>query len=51
MVNIGNSKPAQLLDFIRAIEECVGIEAIKNLMPMQPGDVPSTWADTSLLRI
>ena len=49
VVNIGNSKPAQLLDFIVAIEKSIGIEALKNLMPMQPGDVPATWADTSLL--
>ena len=49
VVNIGNSKPAQLLDFISAIEESVGIEATKNLMPLQAGDVPATWADTSLL--
>ena len=49
VVNIGNSKPAQLLDFIAAIEKSVGIEALKNFMPMQAGDVPATWADTSLL--
>ena len=49
VVNIGNSQPSQLLDFIIAIEKSVGIEAIKNFMPMQAGDVPATWADTSLL--
>ena len=49
VVNIGNSKPAQLVDFIAAIEESIGIEALKNFMPMQAGDVPATWADTSLL--
>jgi len=49
VVNIGNSKPAQLLDFINAIEKSIGIKALKNLMPMQAGDVPATWADTSLL--
>lgn len=49
VVNIGNSKPAQLLDFIAAIEDSVGVKAVKNLMPMQAGDVPATWADTSLL--
>ena len=49
IVNIGNAKPYQLLDFILAIEESLGIEAVKNLMPMQAGDVPATWADTSLL--
>ena len=50
VVNIGNSKPTQLLDFITAIEECIGINAIKNNMPMQAGDVPATWADTALLK-
>jgi UDP-glucuronate 4-epimerase len=49
VVNIGNSKPAQLLDFITAIENSLGIKAVKNFMPMQAGDVPATWADTSLL--
>ena len=49
VVNIGNSKPAQLVDFIAAFEKSIGIEALKNFMPMQAGDVPATWADTSLL--
>lgn len=49
VVNIGNSNPISLLDFIEAIEKAVGIKATKNMMPMQPGDVPSTWADTTLL--
>ena len=49
VVNIGNSQPSSLLDFITAIEESVEIEAIKNLLPMQAGDVPATWADTTLL--
>lgn len=49
VVNIGNSQPAQLLDFIDAIEKVIGIKAIKNFMPMQAGDVSVTWADTSLL--
>jgi UDP-glucuronate 4-epimerase len=49
VVNIGNSQPSQLLNFIIAIEKSVGIEAVKNFMPMQAGDVPATWADTSLL--
>ena len=51
LVNIGNSQPEQLTDFIRAIEKSLGIEAEKNFMPMQPGDVPATWADTSLLEL
>jgi UDP-glucuronate 4-epimerase len=49
VVNIGNSQPHQLLDFILAIEDTIGIQAAKNLMPMQAGDVPATWADTTLL--
>ncbi|MDA7592278.1 GDP-mannose 4,6-dehydratase [Rhodobacteraceae bacterium] len=49
LVNIGNSQPEQLSDFIRALEKSLGIEAEKNFMPMQPGDVPATWADTRLL--
>ena len=49
VVNIGNSKPVQLLSFISAIEKSIGIETMKNLQPMQAGDVPATWADTSLL--
>lgn len=48
-VNIGNSKPVQLIEFINEIERSAGIKAIMNLMPMQDGDVPVTWADTSLL--
>lgn len=50
IVNIGNSKPEQLGEMIAAIEEALGIEAQRNLMPMQPGDVPATWADAELLR-
>lgn len=50
VVNIGNGSPVALLDFIAAIESAVGKPAIRNLMPMQPGDVPATWADTTLLR-
>ena len=49
VVNIGNSQPSKLLDFIEAIEEAIGIEAVKNFIPMQAGDVPATWADTTLL--
>lgn len=49
VVNIGNSAPVQLTDFIAAIEAATGRVAQRNLMPMQAGDVPATWADTSLL--
>ena len=45
--NIGNGSPVKLMDFIEAIEETLGKKAKKNLLPMQPGDVPSTWADTT----
>lgn len=49
IVNIGNNDKVRLLDFIEAIEASLGIEAIRNYMPMQAGDVPATWADASLL--
>jgi UDP-glucuronate 4-epimerase len=47
--NIGNSQPEQLLDFIGFIEEAIGKQAIKQLLPMQAGDVKATYADTSAL--
>ena len=50
IVNIGNSDKVRLMDFITAIEEECGREAIKNFMPMQKGDVPATWADATLLK-
>ena len=43
--NIGNGSPVKLLDFINAIETSLGIEAKKNMLPMQPGDVHATWAE------
>ena len=43
--NIGNNRPVKLLDFIEALENNLGKKAIKNFMPMQPGDVPATFAD------
>ncbi|HWL58654.1 MAG TPA: SDR family NAD(P)-dependent oxidoreductase [Paracoccus sp. (in: a-proteobacteria)] len=49
-VNIGNGAPVELVDFIAAIEAATGKQAIRQLLPMQPGDVPATWADTTLLR-
>ncbi|MGB0867939.1 MAG: NAD-dependent epimerase/dehydratase family protein, partial [Granulosicoccaceae bacterium] len=45
--NIGNNAPVQLLDFIKAIENSIGKEAKKNMMPLQMGDVLTTWADTN----
>ncbi len=50
VVNIGNSQKVRLLDMIAAIEDCLGKEAIRNYMDMQPGDVPATWADAGLLQ-
>jgi UDP-glucuronate 4-epimerase len=43
--NIGNNQPVELLRFIEVLENCLGRPAIKNLMPLQPGDVPATYAD------
>ena len=50
VVNIGNSNKIKLLDFIEAIEENLGKKAVRNYLPMQKGDVHSTWADASLLK-
>ncbi|MDG2003513.1 MAG: NAD-dependent epimerase/dehydratase family protein, partial [Novosphingobium sp.] len=49
IVNIGNSDKVRLLDFVDAIEAELGMKAERNYMEMQPGDVPATWADASLL--
>jgi len=45
LYNIGNNQPVELLRFIEIIEECLGREARKNLLPLQPGDVPATYAN------
>jgi UDP-glucuronate 4-epimerase len=50
VVNIGNSDKVRLLDFVEAIEECLGKKAKRNYMEMQKGDVPATWADATLLQ-
>lgn len=47
--NIGNNKPVELLRFIEVLEEKLGKKAKKNLMPIQPGDVPETYADIEAL--
>ncbi len=47
--NIGNHEPVALLDFIACLEEALGRPAVKNLLPMQPGDVPATYADVDAL--
>lgn len=49
VVNIGNSSSEKLMDYIRALEKTLGLNAKKNYMPMQQGDVVATWADTQLL--
>ena len=43
--NIGNNSPVELMDYIKAIESAVGVDANKELLPLQPGDVPDTYAD------
>jgi UDP-glucuronate 4-epimerase len=45
LYNIGNNSPVELMRFIKVIEKSLGKKAVKNLLPMQPGDVPATWAD------
>jgi UDP-glucuronate 4-epimerase len=47
LYNIGNNNPVNLLIFIETLEKCLGMKAIKNLLPLQPGDVPDTYADVS----
>jgi len=47
--NIGNSNPTPLLNYIEALENELGIKAVKHLLPMQPGDVQATASDTSAL--
>jgi len=48
--NIGGDKEETLMRYIGVLEENIGQKAKKNLLPMQPGDVPATWADTALLK-
>ena len=50
VVNIGNSNPTELMDYIAALEDALGVTAKKNMMAIQPGDVPATWADNELLQ-
>lgn len=47
--NIGNSEPVALMHFIQTLESALGREALKEFLPMQPGDVPATYADTTAL--
>lgn len=50
IVNLGNGNSVRLEDFIDAIEQEVGRKAVRNYMPMQPGDVPATWGSGTLLQ-
>jgi len=45
LYNIGNNRPVELMRYIEVLEECLGRKAEKNLLPLQQGDVPDTWAD------
>jgi len=47
--NIGNSDPVRLMDFIESIEQALDKPALKNFMPLQDGDVPTTFADVTEL--
>jgi UDP-glucuronate 4-epimerase len=49
LYNIGNQRPVELLRYIEVLEECLGRKAQKNLLPLQPGDVPDTVADVEAL--
>jgi len=49
LYNIGSNKPVELLRYIEILEENLGVKAIKNLLPLQPGDVPDTYADVDAL--
>ena len=45
LYNIGNNQPVELMHYIEVLEECLGMKAEKNMLPLQPGDVPDTYAD------
>lgn len=47
LYNIGNNQPVELMHYIQTLEKCLGIEAEKEMLPLQPGDVPDTFADVS----
>ena len=47
--NIGNNRPVELMHYIEVLEDCLGRKAEKNLLPLQPGDVPDTYADSQSL--
>jgi UDP-glucuronate 4-epimerase len=47
LYNIGNNEPVELMHYIEVLEDCLGLRAEKNMLPLQPGDVPATYADVS----
>lgn len=49
LLNIGNGSPVSLLEFIETLEKCLDKKAEKRMLPIQPGDVPRTWADVTLM--
>ncbi len=49
LYNIGNNNPVELREYISVLEECLGIKAKQNLLPLQPGDVPDTYANVEAL--
>ena len=49
LYNIGSHRPVELMRYIEVLEDCLGRKAIRNLLPMQPGDVPDTYADVEAL--
>ncbi|OBS08888.1 NAD-dependent epimerase [Acidihalobacter prosperus] len=49
LYNIGNNQPVELMHYIEVLEDCLGRKAEKNLLPLQPGDVPDTYADVDQL--
>ncbi|HET9483125.1 MAG TPA: NAD-dependent epimerase [Xanthomonadales bacterium] len=49
LYNIGNAQPVELIRYIEVLEACLGRKAERELLPLQPGDVPDTWADVSAL--
>jgi UDP-glucuronate 4-epimerase len=49
LYNIGNHQPVELMHYIEVLEDCLGKKAVKNMLPMQPGDVQATYADVDEL--
>ena len=50
IINLGSGNPVELMDFITVLEKCLGKKAKQKMLPMQPGDVPATWADITKAR-